>query len=387
MPFVEKLTTRQALFAKAETAYGEDAAPTPADALMMLSGAAVNPQGEAVSNDRVSSTLSPVPHVNGKLASGYTGRHELRGGGIEADAVNKPETDALLAACAMQAAPVVFVPTDAAPAGFAPGEAVTGSGSAASGVVVAVVAAHGVTGLVLEDVAGAFAAEDTLAADGGASAAASGNPVTGWQYCPVSDPVGMASVTLHTYFDGHKHVLPGARGTFSLDLPNGAPGIFNFQFSGRYVRPVEAEQPVPHLDPTLPPLAVDMGLGVGGYAPRGVTSVQFDLANTVTRDEDVNAPDGVRGYSITDRTPTGTLDPKADSLDNDNPFAAWETGALARVQALVGSQPGNRVLVLAPSAQHAQAPGYEDREGKRTYSMGFELKGERGDDEFRLIYF
>ncbi|NJB66438.1 hypothetical protein GGQ74_000078 [Desulfobaculum xiamenense] len=386
MLFRDKLTTRQALFAKIETTYGEDAAPTAADALMMLSGATVNPQGEAVANDRISSTLSPVAHVNGKLQSGYTGRHELRGGGLDGTAVRRPETDALLRACAMRAEAVVFVPTASSPADFTPGEGV--SGGSGSGTLVAVVNAHGVTGLLLDAVTGAFAEADTLTgADSAATCAASAAPLTGWQYRPTSEAGDMESATLHVYLDGHRHALPGARGTFSLELPSAAPGIFNFTLSGRYVRPVEATQPVPALDATLPPLAVAMGLTVGGYAPHGVTSLSFELANTVTRDEDLNAPDGVRGFSVTDRTPTGTLDPKADSLDSDNPFAAWETGETARIQALVGSRAGNRVLVLAPAAQHAQAPAYADREGRTTYTLNFELKGVAGDDELRLIYF
>lgn len=388
MTFQEKLTTRQALFAKVETAYGEDAAPEAADALMMLSGSTVTPTGEAVSNDRISPSLSPVPHVNGKLASGYTGRHELRGGGLEGSAVRRPETDALLRACGMACESVVFVPVSESVAACVPGETITGAGSGATGIFLAEVSAHGVQGLILAGVQGDFAPDEELAgSESSAQVTAAGSIIQGWRYIPVSDPSAMSSVTLYSFMDGHRHRLPGARGTLSLELPNGAPGIFSFSLNGRYVRPDEVEQPVPDIDPALPPLAVDMGLQIGAYSPQGVTALNFDLANTVVRDDDINAADGVRGFSITGRTPSGSLDPKADSLANMNPFTSWETGETARVQALVGSAPGNRILVLAPAVQHSEAPAYADREGRNTYSLSFKLTGVHGDDEFQLIYF
>jgi len=388
MTFQEKLTNRQTLFAKVESTYGVDATPTAGDALMMLSGTNITPNSEAVSNDRISSSLSPVPHVNGKIASGYTGRHELRGGGATAQAVSIPETDALLRACGMGCTAISFIPTAASPTGFTLGETVNGADSSASGKLLAVVDTSNVKGCILTDINNSFNAdEDLTGADSSATSTAAGAAFTGWRYAPVSDPSAMSSVTLYSFMDGHRHSIPGARGTFSLELPNGAPGILNFTLSGRYVRPAEMSQPVPDIDPTLPPLATNIGLCLGNYEPQGVTSVSFDLANNVVRDEDINAPDGVRGFSITSRRPTGSLDPKADSLSNMNPFELWETGVSARIQALVGTAPGNRILVIAPAAQHSDAPAYADRDGHQSYSLSFVLNGDKGDDEFQLLYF
>ena len=81
------------------------------------------------------------------------------------------------------------------------------------------------------------------------------------------------------------------------------------------------------------------------------------------------------------------MDPLADSLTNWNPYQEWEEGTLASVSALIGTQAGNRVFVLAPAVQHADAPSEGERDGFAQYGLALEPKMTDGDDDLWLVWF
>jgi hypothetical protein len=389
MAFEQKLTRRQVLLAKVEPIVGTDASPSAAsNALMVLDGSAVTPGGERVSDNRLSAFLSKQPHGIGMLVSGYTGKHELRGGQATGQAVAKPETDPLLLAAGFLVSAIVFVPCGNPSGTYTPGETIEGGNSGAVGTLIDHVNAHGVQGLLLEGVSGTFQDAETLTGDtSSAVATSSDDPVTGWQYLPTSTPEDMAAATIHRYLHGHRHRILGSRANWTLNLPVGQPGIFDFTTNGIYTDPTEETQPTPTLSSHLPPLVVYAGLKVGTYAPVGVNAITLSPGNALAQDKDLNAETGLNGYIITDRDPSGSIDPKADSLDNFNPFDIWKAGTTARLSLLVGSAMGNRCYILCPEIQYTDAPTYNDRDGVATYGLNFQPKSTAGDTEIRLCYF
>jgi hypothetical protein len=278
---------------------------------------------------------------------------------------------------------VVFVECGSVVGTFSQGEAVDGGTSSATGTLIA----HVAGGLLLEGVTGTFESGETLTGgSSSATAVATAGPVTGHQYTPVSDPDAMKSVTTVYYRAGHKFTVAGCRSDFSLSMPVGQPAKLSFTQRGRFAVPVEEVNPTPVLNTDKPPLCVNLGLMIGDYEPTGINEITLAQGNVLTKDEDVNAPDGLHTYIITDRTPTGSVDPKAVALGDYNPWSEWVGGTLAALRFLLGSQPGNRIYIQAPAIQHVTTP-YGDREGTMTNSLNFELKGVSGDDELRLVFF
>jgi hypothetical protein len=379
-----KLTRRQVLLDKIETVVGAAEIVDPAvNAVLSLNGNEINPDGEKVADDRLSDTLSKQPHAYGKIVSGMTRQHELRGGGITGSAVAEPDYSALLQSAAMLRSDIVFLECGSVSGSFERGETVDGGTSTASGSFIAMVKG----GMLLEDASGTFESGETLT--GGTSAATASStagPITGHQYTPLSDPDTTKSTTTVYYKAGHKFTLYGSRADFSLSLPVGQPGKFSFTQQGRHGDPVEEANPTPTLNLQKPPLVVGLDLKIGDYAPAGVTEVTLAMGNTLSKDEDVSAEDGLNTFVITNRTPTGSIDPKAESLEDFNPWDEWKNGTLAALSFVVGSEAGNRIFIEAPNIQYG-TPSHGDREGFLTHSLPFEPKGLNGDDELRLIYF
>jgi len=380
------LTNKQVLLIKTETTEGVAETPSAdTDACLLLKGGTPTPSGEKVGSDRLSATLSKEPHKIGQLSMGLSVPCELRGGGIVGDVVNEPDFDPMLRACAMKKSVVVFLALGEVTGGiFAAGETVTGGTSLATGKVVG----YARSGLLLEEVVGVFVdAESVSGGTSSASATSLANPVSGWQYMPASADVDKPSLTAVRYHDGHKFVLAGARGTFVVNFEVGDIAKLDFTLNGRWANPVQEDNPTPVLNITDAPLVVDMGLAVGPYEPMGVTALSLDIANTVSKAQDVNAADGVRAFRITDRTPVGGMDPEAESLGNYNPWQDWKGGETSALSFALGSVAGNRIFVSMPKVQRTSV-AYGDREGLVSYDESFELKRDVvGDDELRLVFF
>lgn len=381
------LSKKKVLFVKVEAAEGQAEAMDPAvDGVLILEGGGITPEGSPVGSARLSATLSKEPHKIGQLSLGLTAPCELRGGGVSGDAVQTPDFDDMLRASAMKRTTIEFVQADGATlvGSFTRGEVITGGTSGATGILVA----HVGGGLLMEPATGNFQSGETLSGgDSGATMDSNATPITGHQYMPTSKNDEMVSNTAVFYLDGHKFTVSGARNTWSMNLPVGEKPTIEFVINGRWNDPVQESNPTPTLLDTDAPLVVNMGLKVGDYAPMGVTSIAIDMAGAVNKAMDVNAPDGLRAFNVTDRTPAGSFDPEAETLNNYNPWSAWKSGDLSELSFLLGNVPGNRIFAIMPKIQRTSV-GYGDRDGTVVYDESFDLKRDLdGDDEIRLIFF
>jgi hypothetical protein len=202
-------------------------------------------------------------------------------------------------------------------------------------------------------------------------------------YAPVSTPASHKSCTIYWYEDGLLHKAVGCRGTVSINMAaNGIPKM-DFSMQGIYVAPVDATLPSPTLGTTIPPVVNDAGMTIGSYTPVA-TSFELSLANQVEKRMDINAADGVAGYTIVDRKPTGSVDPEAELLETFDPWTAWQNGTTAALSATAGSTAGNITTVSVSAAQY-QTPGYSDRNGLRTYSLPFVCTGDN-DNELYIVF-
>tara|TARA_B100000683_G_C12492526_1_gene555064 strand:- start:342 stop:1484 length:1143 start_codon:yes stop_codon:yes gene_type:complete len=379
------LTRKQVLMVKVESTEGVNANPAPeTDALLILEGGGVTPEGQVVGSARLSSTLSREPDKIGQFLLGLTAPCEFRGNGIVGNAVNKPDFDAVLRACAMKRTDIEFIQADGFAGTFERGETVTGGTSGATGQFVG----KGKDGIIVEGVVGTFSLGEVLTgATSAASANATDDPISGHQYMPTSVHADKPSVTAIRYQDGHKFSLVGGRADYSITLPSGEKGTIEFTIRGSWEEVVQESNPTPTLNDAEAPLVESMNLEVAGYAPLGVTNLALSGANSLSKLPDMNASEGLRGMGVTGRQPAGSFDPEAVELSQYNPWSEWKAGTLGEISFQLGSAPGNRIFVCMPKVQRTSV-AYGDREGTVVYDEAFELKRDVvGDDELRLVFF
>lgn len=186
-------TRKTVIFAKVETTYGTDAAPTGGANAIQVSNPKLSPlQGQDIERNLVTHALGQQPTIK-------VGAHVMLDFEVEASGSGTPGTapayGPLLRGCGM-------------------GETIT---------------------------------LDTSAV-----------------YAPLSS--GHESLTLHFYMDGNRHVLLGARGTFSLSISPKEIPRYKFSFAGLWADPAAVALPTPEsrLQPDWPAWAMAPGPQPGG---------------------------------------------------------------------------------------------------------------------------
>lgn len=202
-------------------------------------------------------------------------------------------------------------------------------------------------------------------------------------YAPVS--TGIESITIYYYADGLLRKLTGARGSVSFTLEAGARVMGSFTFTGHDAGTTDTALVSPTYDSTLPPVVVSAPFTFGGDSPI-ISSLEFDLANNVSMPADLSASDGYGEIRITQRRPTGSIDPEAVAVATKN----WEAILTASTQSaldtgVIGSTAGNRIRVTMPSVGVVDlSPG--DKEMVRIYDTTIEINESTGDDEVSIAF-
>lgn len=208
------------------------------------------------------------------------------------------------------------------------------------------------------------------------------NAGTDVRYGPVSE--GHESLTIYYYEDGILNSIAGAVGTFSLNLEAGTHGKFSFTFTGHQVQRTDDALPNPTYDSTVPAPYINSAFNIGGYAA-AISSLSLEMGNNIAAVPSVSAPDGYGQIRISDRAVTGSMDPEAVLKATNDFFEDWEAGNVLNLSSgIIGSVPGNRFALYANVFY--KEIGHGDREGIRTYDIGFGCLENIGDDEFSLTF-
>ena len=208
-----------------------------------------------------------------------------------------------------------------------------------------------------------------------------GNTVT---YAPVTTPSD--SVTLYVNYDGVRHKITGARGTFSMSCDvNQIPRI-SFTLTGIFNAPTDTALPSPTISNQASPLIFKNGstssFAIFGYAA-ALQSWSLDFNNEVIYRELVG---GTKEVLITDRRPSGTLVVEAVALSAHNFFTDYTGTSTGTNTWLHGTVAGNKVTVSCPQTDLGQ-PTYEDSDGVTMLSLPFyATPTASANNEFSLVY-
>ena len=190
-------------------------------------------------------------------------------------------------------------------------------------------------------------------------------------YKPISTAIPSGSIEF--YLDGVKYQFAGCRGTAKFSFPAGGAPKASFSLTGMYVNKLDAAVPAVTYDGTRP----GIWRASKFLLNRLVTALKMLNLDTGAQSQypaDPNQTEGFSSPQITDRNMSGDMDPYATTIATRDIMAAFRSGVQAIINAvLIGgnaSNPGQRISVLVPKAQHiSYKPG---KDGKlATEQVGF----------------
>lgn len=385
------LRRQRQLAVKLEVTEGTAETVAAADADLTIYNLAVDDQVDIFDLDPHRATLSRLKGIPGLRQRRFSFEVDIKGSGAVATA---PSMGKVFKICGYKESAVSSLTIGAITGGpFQHGETITGGTSAATAKVIKRTA-NGVTTLLIKEITGTFSAgsETITGATSGATATETGGAAAnkGFDYTMNSVAANVPTATIASYEDGKRKQGIGARGNLRFQLRNGQPGRFLVDLTSVLNTTTDvalltgiayqATVPVPYLS---------AGLVMGAFNPL-FTSVEIDSGNTVALRENANAVSGLISALITDRNPSGTLDPEAELIatkDWMSELLAATTNYFETTIALATPVPGNKVTIIAPAVQIVSL-GDGDRSGIALDQLGlrFPTVTSTGDDELSVLF-
>lgn len=203
-------------------------------------------------------------------------------------------------------------------------------------------------------------------------------------YLPAS--AAIPSMTLARYMDGVIETIWGARGTVSIRLTAGQPGILEFEFSGADFSVTDGDLLTGvTYNNVIPPIFLSAAFDIGSYAAR-VEKLHIDMDNRLELQSDINSSSGHRTAVIVNRNPTGSFDPEMVTLSEHDFFERWRDGEEMSFSSTIGVNDGNRIRLAAPRCRYVNLMESQRNE-IATLEADFELNMVSGDDELAITIF
>lgn len=203
--------------------------------------------------------------------------------------------------------------------------------------------------------------------------------LTDVQYNPVSS--AFEAGTIYYNLDGTRHILLGARGTFTLALtPSQIPRLV-FNFTGLSGTIADAALPTIDLTAFIDPVPVNKAnttMSLFGWSAIA-ESISIDLAATV----EPRMLIGEESIKITDRRATGTAVVQATTLAVKNWFSIASEHTKGALAVQHGTVAGNIVDIDAEGVQVGRVT-QGATQGIANYSLPLMLTPVAGNDEFLL---
>ena len=203
-------------------------------------------------------------------------------------------------------------------------------------------------------------------------------------YAPVTTPSD--SVTLFVNYDGIRHMVTGARGTFSINCEvNNIPRI-SFSLTGIFNAPTDSALPTVTVSNQASPLIFKNGstssFSIFGFAA-ALQSWNLDFNNEVIYRELVG---GTKEVLITDRRPSGTAVIESVALSSHNFFTDYTGTSTGTNTWLHGTTAGNKVTVSCPQTDLGQ-PTYSESDSITMLNLPFmATPTASANNEFSLVY-
>jgi hypothetical protein len=202
-------------------------------------------------------------------------------------------------------------------------------------------------------------------------------------YKPAS--TGVPSLTIWSYEDGIIKKLKGCRGNVKFEGKIGEPAYATFDFTGVWDDVIDGAMISPTFEGTVPPALLNAAFTVDSYAAV-ITSFSMDMGNKIDLRPTINNASGYVSALITERSPSGKIDPEMTLVGVYDWFGKWKGGAVAALSiGPVGGTAFNKYGLTAPKCVYKKV-GSGDRAGNVTADVDFNMAMNTGDDELVLTF-
>lgn len=328
-------------------------------------------------------TLSNLPAIPGKQAASLKWSTEFKGSGAVGTA---PSWATALLACGAQQNVVKTIAVGSITGGpYQAGETITGTTSAATGRVVGDCSA---TPLHYVALSGTFQNTETITGStSGATSTSGGTPQDnkGFEYTP--DSTCPPSVTAGLFQDGLLKQIHGARGTWSLSASVDGILMVEFDFQGVYsgVSDTALLSGISY-ESVTPPAFLGLSFNLASFTTATFTAFKLACGNTIAERPDVTDAKGIKSFFVTDRAPTGNVDPELCLVATHDFYGRFVAGTTGRLYTQVGSSAGQVITIAAPRIQYSNVTE-GDRNSIVLANLDFELKSRTdssADDEWQI---
>jgi len=227
---------------------------------------------------------------------------------------------------------------------------------------------------------------DALVACGLTETAAAGSSVT---YTPCDSTFLSATAYLYELQDSGNcklHKITGCRGTVAFDFEAGKISTAEIKLQGLIDEITDETDPsTPTYETTTPPIVENSTFTLNSVATLIAQAVKIDMANEVVKQDDLNSATGLKGFMITGRNPSGTINPEAVLKATYDFVGDWQAATARALSLVLGSAAGNKLTVTAPKLV-LEKVGAGERTGIRTEDLAFRLASNAGGDELVLKF-
>ena len=205
-------------------------------------------------------------------------------------------------------------------------------------------------------------------------------------YQPESELSGFESTTLYFFIDGIRHIITGARGTFTLNGTVGAIPTIQFTMTGIFNAPTDTALAVPTYANQATPLIFKNGntTSFSAFSYSGaLQSIDFNIANEIIYRELIG---GTKEVIITDRKPGGTLQIEAVLLATKNYFTVSTGSTTGSITFQHGTATGN-IATLTMAQSDLADVSYADMNGIQMLNLPYvATPTAAGNDELSLVF-
>jgi hypothetical protein len=186
------------------------------------------------------------------------------------------------------------------------------------------------------------------------------------------------SCTIKVYKDGKELVIAGAVGSFKASFEAGKICMLDFTFRGVYTEPTDVAFPSQTYSSVVPAIVASASFSVHSFSAV-VEKFDFDVANELTERPSVSAANGLLGFMITGRKPTGSMDPEDTPTSDTNWYNRLTAGTSGALSLTLGATAGNIVGLSFPAVQYAGLT-HEGRGGISVLNIPLQFNRSSGND-------
>ena len=201
-------------------------------------------------------------------------------------------------------------------------------------------------------------------------------------YNPITD--APESVTIHFHYDGIRHVLRGARGTFKLMVEASGIPYIEFEFWGLFAPATDVANPTPTLGAFRDPIianSTNTPVFTIDSVAMTLRSFNFDAGSKV----EPRFLIGSEGILITGREEKIEARVEARAMSVFNPYTRAQNAARMPIALQHGVTAGNRATLNVPLAQLQRPGGIEQQQNIAEWPLNFVPQMNAGNDQWTLV--